>query len=181
MKSLIWLVSNYRDETAWFWGLGLWGVWQSGASSLKSELESLNCFKTALRHAESICTVLGENVQRHPYWSARFQISGLEGRGRLESDVEIWGPVIIQLTSLSIAERPAGFLQLQLTEEWDEFYLYCFCFTLFSFRELSKSTLNPLSCLLRCFNVKFLWKTSNMWSRCSFLFSLFLLRVLFRF
>lgn len=72
-------------------GGSLYEEYDRGAGSLKSELESLNCFKISLLHAESIYTVLGENGQWHPYWSARFQISGLEGRGlRLESDVEIW-------------------------------------------------------------------------------------------
>ena len=44
------------------------------------------------------------------------------------------------------------------------FYHYCFSFTLFTFRKLSKSTSSTLLSLLHCFHIKFLAKRSSRWS-----------------
>lgn len=87
---------------------------------LKYGLAALNCCKICLLHAESIFTVWGRmlNGVLTGLW-----VIGSQG---LNEDDCIWSqmlkfrrPVIIQLTSLSIAERLGRSPQLELNEQCD--------------------------------------------------------------
>ena len=103
-------------------GATLGEVCQIGAGILTYGLAAFKCCKISLPHAESIFTVLGENVKRHPYWSMVTRSQGLNEDDYIESRMLPFGrPLIIQLRSLRITERLGRSLQLERSERVTRF------------------------------------------------------------